>query len=105
MRVCTLGMRLEPLFVLDNRLIRAACAQKSAREIVSRFFLVGYGREARPVPDDGTVEITFGYEYVRKVAGGFGVFGADVEGLLIMDNRIISTSDGVKRNTEIVLCF
>jgi hypothetical protein len=55
-------MHLEHLLVLDNRLIRAACAQKSAGEIVLRFFLVGYDREARRVPGDGTIEITFGYK-------------------------------------------
>jgi len=49
-------MYLQHLLVLDNRIIRAACAQKSAGEIVLRFFLVGYDREATPVvPGDGTI--------------------------------------------------
>ena len=68
MSVCALRMHLEHFLVLDNRLIRAAFAQKSAREIVLRFFLVRYGCEARRVPGDGTIEITFGYKRVRKVA-------------------------------------
>ena len=76
MSICALRMHLEHLLVLDNRLIRAACAQKSAREIVLRFFLVGYDREARRVSGDGTIEITFGYKRVRKIAGGFGVVRA-----------------------------
>jgi hypothetical protein len=61
-------MHLEHLLILDNRIIRAACAQKSAREIVLRFFLVRYDREARRVSGDGAIEIAFGYERVRKVA-------------------------------------
>jgi hypothetical protein len=68
MSICALGMHLEDFLVLDNRLIRTASAQKSVREIVSRFFLVRYGCEARCVPGDGTIEIGFGYECVRKVA-------------------------------------
>src|SRR6476646_5250372 len=104
MGVCALRMHLERLLVRDNRIIRAACTQKSAREIVLRFFLVGYDREARCVPGDGTIEITFGYKYVPKIAGGFGVVGPDFERLLIMRNRIISTPDSKKRNAEIVLC-
>jgi hypothetical protein len=68
MSVCALRMHLEHVLVLDNRLIRAAFAQKSAREIVLCFFLVGYDREARLVTGDGTIEITFGYKRVRKVA-------------------------------------
>ncbi len=68
MCVCALGMHLEAFLVLDNRLIRAAFAQKSAREIVLRFFLVRYGCEAGLVSGDGTIEIVFGYKRVRKVA-------------------------------------
>src|SRR6476646_11735485 len=98
MGVCALRMHLERLLVRDNRIIRAACAQKSAGEIVLRFFLVRYDREARRVPGDGAIEITFGYKYVRKIARGFGVVGPDFEGLLVMSNRIIGTPDSKKRN-------
>src|SRR6478752_2822816 len=104
MSVCALRMHLEHLLVRDNRIIRAACAQKSAGEIVLRFFLVGYDREARRVPSDGTIEITFGYKYVRKITGSFRVVGPDFERLLIMGNRIISTPDSKKRNAKIILC-
>ena len=55
MSVCALRMHLKDLLVLDNRLIRAAFVQKSAREIVLRFFLVRYGCEARLVSGDGTI--------------------------------------------------
>ena len=68
MSVCALRMHLEDLLVLDNRLIRAAFAQKSAREIVLRFFLIRYGCEACLVSGDRPVEIVFGYKCVRKVA-------------------------------------
>ena len=68
MSVCALRMHLEDLLVLDNGLIRAAFAQKSAREIVLRFFLVRYGCQARGVSGDGTIEITFGYQRARKIA-------------------------------------
>jgi hypothetical protein len=61
-------MHLQDFLILDDGFIRAAPAQKSTREIVSRFFLVGYDREAGRVPGDGTIEITFGYERVRKIA-------------------------------------
>ena len=68
MRVCALGVHLEDFLILDNGLTRAAFAQKSAREIVLRFFLVRHGCEARLVSGDGTIEIVFGYKRVRKVA-------------------------------------
>src|SRR5206468_6679624 len=66
--ICALGVLLEDLLVLDNCLIRAAFAQKSAREIVLRFFLVRDGCEAPRVSGDGTIEIVFGYKCIRKVA-------------------------------------
>jgi len=53
-------MHLEDFLILDDSFISPAFAQKSAREIVSRFFMVGYGCEAGPVPGDGTIEIPFG---------------------------------------------
>jgi hypothetical protein len=59
---------LEDFLILDNGFIRATPAQKSAREIVLRFFLVRYGCEARLVSGDRTIEIVFGYKRVRKVA-------------------------------------
>jgi hypothetical protein len=61
-------MHLENFLVLDYSFIRTASAQKSAREIVLRFFLVWNGCEARRVTGDGAIEIAFGYERVRKVA-------------------------------------
>ena len=68
MSVCTLRMHRENFLVLDNGFINAAFAQKSAREIVLRFFLIWQGCQAPRVPGDGTVEIAFGYKRARKIA-------------------------------------
>src|SRR4051794_1603899 len=104
MGVCALRMHLENLLVLNNRLIRTACAQKSAREVILRFFLVGDNCEARGVPGNGTIEIPFGYKDICKIAGGFGVVRPNFERLLVMGNGIISTPDSKKRHPEIVFC-
>jgi hypothetical protein len=48
-------MHLEDFLVLDSGFIRTASAQKSAREIVLRFFLVRNDRETRRIPRDGTI--------------------------------------------------
>src|SRR5262245_15650778 len=98
-------MHLEDLLVLDNGFINAASAQKSAREIVSRFILIRYGCETGGVPGDSSVEIAFGYKRVRKIAGRLGVVGLDLERLLIMRYGVISAPDAEQRNTKIVLCF
>src|SRR6478752_5375289 len=103
MSVCALRMHLEHLLVRDNRIIRAACAQKSAGEIVLRFFLVRYDREARPVPGDGAIEITFGYKYVRKIAGGFGVVGPDFERLLIMGNCVVKLTSLNQESAQVIM--
>src|SRR4029450_8140478 len=77
--VSTLGMHREDFLVLENGFIRAALAQKCAREIVLRILLVWDGCEAGGVLRDGTIQITFGYERVRQVARGLGVVRSDFE--------------------------
>jgi hypothetical protein len=60
-------MHLEDFLVLDNGFVTATSAQKSAREIVSRFFLARYGCKASCVPGDGTIVIAFGYNMLTVV--------------------------------------
>src|SRR4029079_10228290 len=98
-------MHLEDFLVLNDGFISAAPPEKSAGEIVSRFFLVRYGCETCRVPSDGTVEITFGYKRVSKIARRLRVVGPDFERFPIMRNRVISAPDPEQRNTKIVLCF
>jgi hypothetical protein len=66
--VCVLGLHLEDFLILDNGFIRATPAQKSPREIVSRFFQGGSAREAGRLPGDRTIEIVYGYQRSRKIA-------------------------------------
>src|SRR5207248_1921329 len=96
-------MHLEDFLILDDSFISPAFAQKSAREIVSRFFISGISRSGSFVMSNCVVKLTLLDQKAAQVVVRLRVIRSQANSSPVMIDRLIRFSLLAQNDAEIVM--